>query len=165
MPKELLDIHKQSGLIDAGYEQPYFRTLKDFDRHSPRAYRATGEPFGGLFRIVMESTGNDDLFYHWFKTTLATHGMIEFYSSKDEDLPFRRLEFWDGWISELSETMTSTGSIPMLLYCEISPATVRYNKSLVFQKNWFITDINQKQVKEKSEEKEIVSVQWIDRDT
>jgi hypothetical protein len=46
--------------------------------------------------------------------------------------------------------------MPMLLYCEISPATVRYNKSLVFQKNWFITDINQKQVKEEQEEKILV---------
>jgi hypothetical protein len=96
-----------------------------------------------------------DGFYHRFKTTQATHGMIEFYNSKDEDLPFRRLEFWDGWISELSETMISAGNMPMLLYCEISPATVRYNKSLVFQKNWFITDINQKQVKEEQEKTNI----------
>ncbi|MDR1348418.1 MAG: hypothetical protein LBJ63_08360 [Prevotellaceae bacterium] len=106
---------------------------------------------------------NIDGFYHRFKTTQATHGMIEFYNSKDEDLPFRRLEFWDGWISELSETMTSTCSIPMLLYCEISPATVRYNKSLVFQKNWYITDINQKQVKTEKLNQEIIDISWISK--
>ncbi|MDR2065400.1 MAG: hypothetical protein LBP85_06815 [Prevotellaceae bacterium] len=106
-----------------------------------------GQPFGDLFHIVMQATGNDEFFYQWFKTRNAMHGVLGFYRAKDENMPFRRLEFWDAWISELSETMTFAGCSPMLLHCVISPATVRYNKNVVFQKKRFITDINAKPVK------------------
>jgi hypothetical protein len=123
------------------------RLLEGFDRHQlgcgrkPRA-----SVFGGLFRVIMESTDDDDFFYHWFKSTQITHGVLEFYNEMDEDLPFRRLEFWDGWISNISEEMTSTSNMPMLLYLEISADTVRFNKTIVFRQNWFITDIDAKPV-------------------
>jgi hypothetical protein len=53
----------------------------------------------------------------------------------------RRIEFWDGFVFEISETAHSAGGTPMQLNCAISAATLRFNKSVVFRKNWYITDI------------------------
>lgn len=68
-------------------------------------------------------------------------------------MPMRRIEFWDAWIPNISEHHSSIGSMPMLLNFTLSPATIRVNKQLVFQKNWKQTDINQQggQPQEKAE--------------
>ncbi|MDR2913274.1 MAG: hypothetical protein LBV74_00310 [Tannerella sp.] len=138
-----IEIYKRWGRIPKDYVQPVSRQLKDFDRHSPNAFIPNHrQPFGGLFRLTMESTGNDDFFYKWMISGGAAEGRLEFFNVMiNEDMPFRRLEFWDGWVCNLEETMSCEWGVPMLLHLEVSPATVRINKSVVIQKSWFITEI------------------------
>ncbi|WP_165044853.1 type VI secretion system tube protein TssD [Dysgonomonas sp. ZJ709] len=131
---------------------PTYPTLYDYmavAKASPYAFRRYGEPLGGLFDFTMESTDDDEFFYHWFKSNLKegrtylNHGVIELYDSWDEFMPMRRIEFWDAWITEISEHHIAYSNVPMILGFTLSPATIRVNKQLVFQKNWKQTDINQ----------------------
>jgi hypothetical protein len=165
MPSQLLTFHKELGLISKDYQRKSDPLLKDYDRNCPHAFRAGGQPIGGLFHITVESTDDDDFLYDWMKG--VRNGVLEFYDSSEEDLPFRRIEFWDAWVSELSEEMSAVGGAPMLMHCVISPATVRFNKSIVLQKCWFETDINAKYGggEEYKPSKNIISVKWIDKDT
>ncbi|MDR2474368.1 MAG: hypothetical protein LBD45_00785 [Bacteroidales bacterium] len=167
MSAEDLCFYKSLGVIHKDYVQPKFVTLYDFNRNLPLVSPPKDAPFGGLFNLIMESTNDDNVFYHSLQTTRIAHGVLEFYNGDEEDLPFRRVEFWDSFVSELSETMSSTSNKPMLLHCVISPATVRFNKTVVFRKNWWVTDIDDKtKVFEREDrEKNIVSVQWIDENT
>lgn len=88
----------------------------------------------------MEST-DDDSFYHLFKTTKEGYtrlenGVLELYDSKDEYMPMR---------------MSFT----------LSPATIRVNKELVFQKNWWHTDINQQEEQAQQQTELFVSeIKW-----
>ncbi|WP_165027263.1 type VI secretion system tube protein TssD [Dysgonomonas sp. ZJ279] len=145
-------------------------TLYDYmavAKASPYAFIRYGEPFGGLFDFTIESTDDDDFFYHWFKSddkkgrTYIKNGVIEIYNSRDEYMPMRRIEFWDAWITEISEHHIAYSNMPMILAFTISPATIRVNKRVVFQKNWFITDINQKDAQPQEKAEPVIkSIYW-----
>jgi hypothetical protein len=155
---------------DRAYAPPVFETLHDLDRSSPFITAPKGEPVGGLLNFVMESTDDDNVFYNSMETTRIANGVVEVYHALEDDYPFRRIEFWDGFVCELSETMRA-GRTPMMMHCVISAATVRFNKSVVFRKNWYFTDIYEKPVKmverveEEVEEKKITRLYWVDADT
>jgi hypothetical protein len=148
------------------------RTLYDFmavAEASPYAFRRHEgeEPFGGLFDFSMESTGDDDFLYHWFIPnyregyTRLNHGIIELYDGNDEYMPMKRIEFWDAWITEISEHFASVESSPMRISFTMSPATIRVNKEFVFRKCWWQTDINEKEVQQQEEAELFVSdVKW-----
>lgn len=133
-----------------------YRLLDGFDQSLPWCRKPRQTVFGGLFNVVTESTGDDDFFYYWFKEGYYLHGVLEFYNAMDEDLPFQRIEFWDAWVTTIDEQMSSWSNMPMLLHFKISPATVRVNKTVKFQQNWFMTDIDEKPVEvfEQEEEKD-----------
>ena len=146
-----------------------FPTLDDCNRNLPYyRFDPSGPPLDGRFHVTMESTGDDDLFYANLKTGKFMHGIFRFYRTLDEGIPFRTIEFWDTFVSETSEQMSSNG-MPMLLHVVLSPATVRFNKGLVFQKNWFVTDIHVKPItvqdEEEDPEKKITKLYWIDVET
>lgn len=114
----------------------------------------------------MESTENDEWLYNWFvplrdSRTALKHGRIDFFG-EDEFQPFKRVEFWDTWIPSVSETMSSTGTTPMILSLQLSPATIRYNREVVVRKVWYITDIDKKDEKYTEEERELFvrDIKW-----
>ncbi|GHT35543.1 hypothetical protein FACS189434_13520 [Bacteroidia bacterium] len=147
-----------------------YRLLDDFDQTLPWCRKPRQTVFGGLFNVVTESTGDDDFFYYWFKEGYYLHGILEFYNAMDEDLPFQRIEFWDAWVTTIDEQMSSWSNMPMLLHFKISAATVRVNKTVKFQQNWFVTDIDEKPVTvfertEETEDKKITKLYWVDAET
>ncbi len=147
-----------------------FRTLdmlEGLSRQNKYAFRPKSEIFGGVFNLCFESTDQDDWFYHCFKECYVAHGLIDFYNDNEDDFPFKRIEFWDAWISDISESFSSVSSSPMMFYCSISPATVRINKEVVFRKSWWITDINVAEGEGKNEEKGSITLKrayWIDKE-
>ena len=139
-----------------------FPTLDECNRNLPYyRFDPSGPPLDGRFRVTMESTDDDDLFYANLKTGRFMHGIFRFYRTLDEGIPFRTIEFWDTFVSETCEQMSSDG-MPMLLHVVLSPATVRFNKGLVFQKNWFVTDINKKAETFERTEPQILRICWTD---
>jgi hypothetical protein len=92
---------------------------------------------------------------------MVKHGRIDFYGD-DEFYPFKRIEFWDAWIPNISEAMCSTGTNPMIMSLQLMPATIRYNNEEVHRKVWYITDIDQKAKNVVSEERElfVTYIKW-----
>ncbi|MDR3326932.1 MAG: hypothetical protein LBT04_02170, partial [Prevotellaceae bacterium] len=92
----LLAFYKDLGFIPRDYVQPRAPNLKDYNRfkcHSSMLpYR--DNPLGGLLHLTLESTDDDELFYYSLKELKTLHGKLEFYNYRDDDMPFRRLEFW-----------------------------------------------------------------------
>ena len=173
-----LKSYKKEGVVPEDYKQPILRSLKDFRKYKvPRPLRPPVVsfydpcPFRGLLNLTMESTDNDDFFLHAFRKEKWFNGRIEIYNVFNEDIPFRLIEFWDACIIEISEHFAAnSGSMPMLLRIEISPATVRVNKTVVFQKSWYETDINAptliyQSAEEEKEDKKITKMYWVDADT
>jgi hypothetical protein len=154
--------YQQLGIVSKEYKPKVSVTLDDCDRTlSSYQFKPKGEPLDGRLHLVMEATDHDEMFYEWLKSGECKKGILEFYNTDDEDIPFRTIEFWDAYISEISEK-TQTDTNPMLLYFVISPATVKFNKSLVFQKNWYITDINARvdEVGKQEEKKQEETLVW-----
>lgn len=123
-------------------------------------------PFGGIIDLTMESTESDEWLYDWFvplrdSGTALKHGRIDFFG-EDEFQPFKRVEFWDTWIPTISEAMSSTGTDPMILSLQLSPATIRYNREVVVRKVWYITDIDKKNEKHTEKERELFvrDIKW-----
>lgn len=122
--------------------------------------------FGGFFNLTMETTSDDSWLYEWFlpdesSSTMVKHGRIDFYGD-DEFYPFKRIEFWDAWIPNISEAMCSTGTNPMIMSLQLMPATIRYNNEEVHRKVWYITDIDKKAKNVVSEERElfVTDIKW-----
>lgn len=171
--KELVGFATHYFRVDAAIffdwcEENSYRTLGQVEKLTKKRnkiFRPVKEPFGGILNISFEASRQDELFYHWFYQGNLEHGTIELYNHTDVYMPFKRIEFWDGWISNFSEDFSSTGEKPMIFSCSISAATIRVNKELVVQRNWWITDINAKEEKSDSEEKGNIICKrayWID---
>lgn len=133
-------------------------------------YSKNATLFGGLFDLTMESTDDDVWLYDWFvpnknNSTIIKHGRIDFFG-EDEFYPFKRIEFWDAWITNISESMSATGKNPMIMSLRLSPATIRYNNDVVHRKVWFITDIDRKVSERPREEKrpKVVNIYWMDEE-
>lgn len=128
-------------------------------------FKSTNAAYGGIFEIEVESTADDEDLYQWFKASDLTHGTIRIYNSEDEDQMMRLIEFWDAWLCDIGETMSSTGNQPMIMRFRLSAATVRYNRDndLKIQRNWWVTDISEQKPSEELVEKTIVSIEWIDQ--
>jgi hypothetical protein len=146
--ESMLSKFKKEGVIPEDYQQPNPLSLKDFRKYkvsrplsAPVVSFYDPCPFGGILNLTMESTDNDDFFYHAFRNEKWLNGRIEVYNVFS-DLPFRRFEFWDACIIEISERFEANSGMPMLLNIEFSPATLRVDRTVVFQKSWYMTEIN-----------------------
>ncbi|MDR2950845.1 MAG: hypothetical protein LBV71_16785 [Prevotella sp.] len=142
-------------------------SLSDASRSSLSSfYSKDAIPFGGFFNLTMETTSDDSWLYEWFlpdesSSTMVKHGRIDFYGD-DEFYPFKRIEFWDAWIPNISEAMCSTGTNSMIMSLQLMPATIRYNNEEVHRKVWYITDIDKKAKNVVSEERElfVTDIKW-----
>lgn len=136
------------------YDNNIYYTLKDLYQASLSdsgnyTMPPKGQPYGGILRMTMESHEDDEDLFYLFKEGRFFDGSIEIYGNGEEDQIMQHIEYWDAWISDIGEHMCSTGSNPMILSMEISPATTRFNKKLLFQKSWFMTDIKQKEASDR----------------
>lgn len=159
MKRQLLTLNKHYfhttiAVYQRCYDNNVYYTLKDLYQASLSdsgnyTMPPKGQPYGGILRMTMESHEDDEDLFYLFKEGRFFDGSIEIYGNGEENQIMQHIEYWDAWISDIGEHMCSTGSNPMILSMEISPATTRFNKKLLFQKSWFMTDIKQKEASDR----------------
>lgn len=146
--------HTTIAVYQRCYDNNIYYTLKDLYQASLSdsgnyTMPPKGQPYGGILRMTMESHEDDKDLFYLFKEGRFFDGSIEIYGNGEENQIMQHIEYWDAWISDIGEHMCSTGSNPMILSMEISPATTRFNKKLLFQKSWFMTNIKQKEASDR----------------
>lgn len=124
-----------------------------------------GGIYGGTIDLMMESSGEDEWLFDWFRLdgglTSLKHGRIDIFDEHDEYMPVKRIEFWDAWITNIEESMSTTGTKPMTLTMRLSSATIRYNGEIT-RKSWYITDPEKIVDKAAKEEQElfVCDIKW-----
>lgn len=96
--------------------------------------KPTAVPRGGTINLVVESTGNTNLFDWMISPTQVKSGIITFFR-RDTNSKLKTLEFTDGYCVEYNETYNHSGDHPMQIQLIVSALEVKLNDS-EFKNNW-----------------------------
>lgn len=96
--------------------------------------KPTSTPQGGTINIVVESTGNTNLFDWMISPTQTKNGTVTFFR-RDTSSKLKTLEFTDGYCVDYYETYDHSGENPMQIQLVISALEVKLNDS-DFKNNW-----------------------------
>lgn len=103
-----------------------------------KAIDATGKPTsipkGGTVNLVVESTGNTNLFDWMISATQTKNGSVTFFR-RDTSSKLKKLEFSEAYCVDYNETYDHSGEHPMQVELLISALEIKLNDS-EFKNNW-----------------------------
>lgn len=106
-----------------------FRVLNcsyNLDRDTDFTGRPTGDVRGGIIRVELESSSNNEFFEWVISTFKQMNGKLDFYK-RDENAIMRSLEFSDAYCVNYAEMFSAVGDSPMTMSVTISAKKIKMN--------------------------------------
>lgn len=107
-----------------------FRFIKAIDATG----KPTSIPKGGTVNLVIESTGNTNLFDWMISATQTKNGSVTFFR-RDTSSKLKKLEFSEAYCVDYNETYDHSGEHPMQVELLISALEIKLNDS-EYKNNW-----------------------------
>jgi Hemolysin coregulated protein Hcp (TssD) len=117
-----------------GVEYNVLQCGYSFSQATDGTGKPTAIPQGGNINLLVESTGETDVFDWMISPTQVKSGTIVF-SKRNNEGKLKTLDFSEAYCVGFNEVFDHTGVHPMQLAFTISAKQIQLNAS-VFEKNW-----------------------------